>query len=133
LVAQPRHQHSPESKSLGPFQGHTCGPVEKEHQPNENKYDHRRADQFTSFEASHDTALLFFSSFQSIDNDWHRWRNAVATFGDISNHRQVGTLHGSEGNSFQPGRFNGHQAVSQSMGHCNHIFSKIIDPLLLTS
>jgi hypothetical protein len=70
---------------------------------------------------------LRFFSLQLIDNDGHRRRDAPAAAGNISNHRQVSAFDGSVRHSFQPGRFNRHQTVSKSMGHCNHRFAELID------
>jgi len=53
LVSQPRHQHPPELKSLGAFQGQPGGPEEEKHQPDQNQRDQRHADQNTTFEAAH--------------------------------------------------------------------------------
>ena len=50
-------------------------------------------------------------SFQVIDNDGHRRRNALAVAGNIANHRQVVAVDGPMGYPFQPGRFHRHQTI----------------------
>jgi hypothetical protein len=53
LVSQLRHQHSPELKSLGPFQGQPGGLEEEKHQPDQNQRDQHHSDHNTQFETAH--------------------------------------------------------------------------------